>query len=469
MTSLVVPPATHRFTLNGLEVVATTAGGRRLLDVLRLDLGLTGTKEGCGEGECGACAVLVDGELVNSCLVPVGQVDGHEILTVEGLAGDGPLSPLQQAFHEVGGAQCGLCTPGMLLAAHALLVSGRPAGDRDIREAIAGNLCRCTGYTKIIEAIEAVASDEEAAVALPAATAGGASPAVPSGPPGAAPELVRPASLRDALERLAARPDLLPVAGGTDVMVALADGKDGPRAMLDLGGLDELRDIEIRHDELVLGALVTWEELRRSALVHSALPVLAEVAAVMGAVAIRNRGTIGGNCVTASPAGDLLPILLVTDALLEVVGPGGRRQIPAAEFWTGYRVTALAPGELLAAIRIPLVPDRQVRFRKIGTRRALAIAKVLVAVAWRPGDASGGPAAWNDVRVALGSVAARPIRAPRTEAVLEGRVPDTAAADEAARTVMDEISPIDDIRSTATYRRTVTGRVLRRIVVDAIA
>jgi CO/xanthine dehydrogenase FAD-binding subunit len=282
------------------------------------------------------------------------------------------------------------------------------------------------------------------------------------------PELVRPTSLRDALERLAARPELLPVAGGTDVMVAPANDRPRVRPMLDIGGLDELRDVEIRHDELVLGALVTWEELHRSSVVHSALPVLAEVAAAVGAVAIRNRGTIGGNCVTASPAGDLLPVLLVTDALLEVVGLGGRRVIPAAEFWTGYRETALAPGELLAAVRIPLVPDRQVRFRKIGTRRALAIAKVLVAVAWRPGGTSDRPDAWNDVRVALGSVAARPIRVPRTEAVLEGRVPDTELADDAARTVMDEISPIDDIRSTAAYRRTVTGRVLRRIVLDTI-
>ena len=431
------------------------------------DFGLTGTKEGCGEGECGACAVLVDGELVNSCLVPVGQMDGHEIVTVEGLAGDGPLSPLQQSFHEIGGAQCGLCTPGMLLAAHALLVSGRPAGDRDIREAIAGNLCRCTGYTKIIEAVEAVAGDEEAAAALPAVAVGGSSPVVAPGSSMAGPELVRPTSLRDALERLAARPELLPVAGGTDIMVAFADGRARLRPMLDLGGLDELRDIEIRHDELVIGALVTWEELRRSALVHSALPVLAEVAAVFGAVAIRNRGTVGGSCVTASPAGDLLPVLLVTDALLEAAGPGGPRLIPAAEFWTGYRETALEPGELLAAVHIPLVPDRQVRFRKIGTRRALAIAKVLVAVAWRPDDGSDGQGAWHDVRVALGSVAARPIRAPRTEATLEGLVPDAALAQAAARTVMDEINPIDDVRSTAAYRRAVTGRVLRRMLVDA--
>ena len=466
---LVPPSASIRFTVNGSTVAASTAGGRRLLDVLRRDLGLTGTKEGCGEGECGACAVLVDGELVNSCLVPVGQVDGHEIVTVEGLAGDGPLSPIQQSFLEIGGAQCGLCTPGMLLAAHALLVSGRPAGDRDIREAIAGNLCRCTGYTKIIEAIEAVAGDKEAAVELPtgAGTVGGASPVVAAGSSGGAPELVRPTSLRDALERLATRPELLPVAGGTDIMVAFADGRASLRPLLDLGGLDELRDIEIRHDELVLGALVTWEELRRSALVHSALPVLTEVAEAFGAVAIRNRGTVGGNCMTASPAGDLLPVLLVTDAQLEVVGPGGRRFIPAAEFWTGYRETALNPGELLAAVHIPLVPDRQVRFRKIGTRRALAIAKVLVAVAWRPGEAPDGPAPWQDVRVALGSVAARPIRVPRTESVLEGRVPDAATAEEAARTIMGEISPIDDVRSTAAYRRTVTGRVLRRIILDA--
>lgn len=455
-------------TVNGRRVSAAVDGGRRLLDVLRQDLGLTGTKEGCGEGECGACAVLVDGELANSCLVPVGQAEGREVLTIEGLAPDGRLGPLQQAFLELGGTQCGLCTPGMLMAAHAFLASGRPAGTPEVREALAGNLCRCTGYTKIVEAVEAVAAADEATVPPPAVTTS-TLVARSAAPTGASPALERPTSLRDALDRLAARPELLPIAGGTDVMVALADAPAGSRPLLDLGGLDELRDIEIRHDELALGALASWEELRRSALVHSAMPVLAEVAAVVGAVAIRNRGTIGGNCVTASPAGDLLPVLLVTDAVLEAIGPGGLRQIPAAEFWTGYRETALAPGELLAAIRIPLVPDRQVRFRKIGTRRALAIAKVLVAVAWRPGAAVDGPAAWNDVRVALGSVAARPIRAPRTEAVLEGRVPDAAAADEAARTVMDEISPIDDIRSTAAYRRMVTGRVLRRIVVDAIS
>ena len=147
----------YRFTVNGSEVALEVPGMRRLLDALREDLGLTGTKEGCGEGECGACSVLVDGEVVDSCLVPVCQVEGGTVLTVEGLAPDGGLDALQQAFLEAGGAQCGICTPGMLMAARAYIDKGGAPVDEDIREAIAGNLCRCTGYTKIIDAIAAAA------------------------------------------------------------------------------------------------------------------------------------------------------------------------------------------------------------------------------------------------------------------------------------------------------------------------
>ncbi len=145
---------TVHFTLNGRPASAGVPGSRRLLDVLREDLGLTGSKEGCGEGECGACSVLIDGQVVNSCLVAAGQVEGCEVVTVEGLASpDGTLSPLQQAFIARGAAQCGICTPGMLLAAHALLQGNpRPTAD-DVRVGLAGNLCRCTGYTKIIDAV----------------------------------------------------------------------------------------------------------------------------------------------------------------------------------------------------------------------------------------------------------------------------------------------------------------------------
>jgi aerobic carbon-monoxide dehydrogenase small subunit len=151
----------YELTVNGAAVSLEVPGMRRLLDALREDLGLTGTKEGCGEGECGACSVIVDGQVVDSCLVPVCQVDGASVLTVEGLAPSGELGRLQQAFLEVGGAQCGICTPGMLLAARAYLDAGGGTDPDHIREAIAGNLCRCTGYTKIIDAIAIAAGADE--------------------------------------------------------------------------------------------------------------------------------------------------------------------------------------------------------------------------------------------------------------------------------------------------------------------
>ena len=146
-----------RFTLNGTAVSLDVVGTHRLLDVLREDLHLTGTKEGCGEGECGACSVIVDGEVVDSCLVAVGQVEGCKVITVEGLADGGRLTALQQAFIEHGAAQCGICTPGMLLAAHGLLQQAKRLSAADVREGLAGNLCRCTGYTKIIDAVLACA------------------------------------------------------------------------------------------------------------------------------------------------------------------------------------------------------------------------------------------------------------------------------------------------------------------------
>jgi aerobic carbon-monoxide dehydrogenase small subunit len=151
---------TYRLTVNGSETELEVPGMRRLLDALREDLGLTGTKEGCGEGECGACSVIVDGQLVDSCLVPMCQVDGASVLTVEGLAPAGQLDALQQAFLETGGAQCGICTPGMLMAARAYLDQAGGTDHDQIREAIAGNLCRCTGYTKIIDAIALAAAED---------------------------------------------------------------------------------------------------------------------------------------------------------------------------------------------------------------------------------------------------------------------------------------------------------------------
>ena len=254
-----------------------------------------------------------------------------------------------------------------------------------------------------------------------------------------------------------------PIAGGTDLMVQIT-GELGepPQRVLDIWHLDELRGIRVEGDALVLGALTTYTEIRRSPLVAEFLPALAEAAATIGAAQIQNRGTLGGNVVNASPAGDTLPILLATGAEIVLGSARGERTVAADAFWTAYRDTARADDELVLRVRITLVPNREVRFRKIGTRRAQAISKVVMALAWQPGVGEH----WTDVRLALGSIAATPVRAPRAEAVLEGAAPDRETADRAAEALAGEIHPIDDVRSTADYRRAVASRVLHRLIRD---
>ncbi len=253
-----------------------------------------------------------------------------------------------------------------------------------------------------------------------------------------------------------------PIAGGTDLMVQITGELDEPpERVLDLWRLEELRGIRVADSALVVGALSTYTEIRRSPLVLEWLPALAEAAATIGAAQIQNRGTLGGNIVNASPAGDTLPVLLAADASITLGSARGEREVAAKDFWTGYRQTARAANELVVRIRFPLVPVRTIRFRKVGTRRAQAISKVVMALAYRE---DGG--VWRDVRVALGSVAATPVRVPQTESVLEGAAPRETVADHAAATVAREITPIDDVRSTAVYRRTVTGRILRRMLRD---
>jgi CO/xanthine dehydrogenase FAD-binding subunit len=255
-----------------------------------------------------------------------------------------------------------------------------------------------------------------------------------------------------------------PIAGGTDLMVQITgELRDPPARLLDLSRVEALRGIALQDGALVLGARTTYTEIRRSALCREHLPVLCEVAATIGAAQIQNRGTLGGNVANASPAGDTLPILLATDAAILVGGQRGEREIAAADFFTGYRTTALEPDELILHVRFPLPKGREVRFRKVGTRRAQAISKVVLSLAWRNLGGTG----WTDVRLALGSVAPTPIRASATEAVLEGAMPTPEVADRAAETLAGELEPIDDVRSTAEYRRIVAARVLHRLLREA--
>src|SRR5215218_5258522 len=276
------------------------------------------------------------------------------------------------------------------------------------------------------------------------------------------PPVTSPRDLAEAYAAMAQAPTARPIAGGTDVMVNLT-GELGepPERMVDLWGVDALRGIAIEGPDIVLGALTTYTEIRRSDVCREHLPVLVEAAATIGAAQIQNRGTLGGNVVNASPAGDTLPVLLAADASFVVGSARGERTIAAADFWPGYRQTALAPDELLLRIRIPLRAGRELRFRKVGTRRAQSISKVVVALGWRDGIAA---APWTDVRLALGSVAPTPIRASATEAAIEGRPPTSETADLAAETLARELHPIDDVRSTADYRRIVASRVLHRLI-----
>src|SRR6478736_5417792 len=282
------------------------------------------------------------------------------------------------------------------------------------------------------------------------------------------PPVASPRELDEAYAILAEGP-VRPIAGGTDLMVALtAELGKPPERILDLWRLDALRGIALDGDAVSLGALTTYTEIRRSALCREHLPVLVDAAATIGAAQIQNRGTLGGNIANASPAGDTLPVLLALDASFALVSARGERTVPASEFWTGYRTTALAPDELVARIHVPFAPGREVRFRKVGTRRAQSISKVVMAVAWSDGAGASAQAhEWRDVRVAVGSVSATTVRATATEAAMEGRAPNPESADLAAETLAGELHPIDDVRSTAEYRRVVAARVLHRLIREA--
>ena len=435
---------------------------RRLLDVLREDLGLTGTKEGCGEGECGACSVLLDGEVVDC--VPRPRLPGRRRATsgrsrawLAGRPTDAALDALQQAFLETGGAQCGICTPGMLMAARAYLDAGGGPDEDAIREAIAGNLCRCTGYTKIIEAIALAADARPARV-----------PRLM--PPVVEPPLDVAAHARRGLR--AARGNgrdvaAAPLAGGTDL-----HGPDHRRARRrrrracsTCGGSTSCAASPLEAGSLVLGALTTYTDIRRSAICREHVPALAEAAATIGAAQIQNRGTLGGNAANASPAGDTLPVLLATDAeLVAGLARGAsarsrpRRLLARVPHRPRWRPTSWS---LRIRIPLPARPRRPVPQGRhaagTGDQQGRAGARVArgrpAALARRPGRARlrGGDA----------DPGCRHRGRPR------GRRPTPETADRAAETLAAELQPIDDVRSTAEYRRTVAARVLHRLIRDA--
>jgi carbon-monoxide dehydrogenase small subunit/xanthine dehydrogenase small subunit len=433
------------FTVNAKPMRLRVRSDQRLLDALRNTLRLTGAKEGCGKGECGACTVIVDGQTVDSCLMMAYQADGAVVETVEGLAGADTLHPLQESFIDRGGVQCGICIPGMIMAAKAVLDADSSPGPENIRMGLAGNLCRCTGYTKIFEAVAQAARTPSPAVETPA-------------PSPVAPGFYRPRSLDDAIEILAQRAgEVRPVAGGTDILVRAKDGEQDLAALFDISAIPELKGIEERADHVWIGAASSHTEIVHSPLVARWLPALHQACAVIGGPQIRNRGTLGGNLANASPAADAVPPLLAVGATLELVSANGRREVAIDKFSTGYRKTVLEADELILGVRVPKRPGLRSVFLRLGQRQAQAISKVSLAVAMTFKD--GRP---DFVRVALGSVAPTVIRAPETEKALQaGGYEGLIRAREAIR---KEVRPIDDIRSTADYRREMAAVLLERAV-----
>jgi xanthine dehydrogenase small subunit len=257
--------------------------------------------------------------------------------------------------------------------------------------------------------------------------------------------LLQPRSLRDALKILRDEGPLVPIAGCTDVFVGLNFGTERARRYLDLWSLEALRGIEVRNGTLLLGALATYTDVIRSPLVRKRLPMLVAAAAEVGGVQIQNRGTVVGNVANASPAGDTLPVLAAAEAIVVLRSADrGERKVSLQQFYTGYRKTVMQPDELIVGLEVPRVSGRQ-WFRKVGTRAAQAIAKVTLA-----GVAGGA------TRIALGSVAPTVVRAVRTEAHLQAG----GSLADAMRLLQEEISPIDDLRSTAEYRRRVAANLL---------
>ncbi|KOX30263.1 dehydrogenase [Streptomyces sp. NRRL F-4707] len=484
-----------RITVNGKEApIAPAAPHTTVLDFLR-ERGLTGTKEGCAEGECGACSVLVarpgvnkptDWVPVNACLVPVAALDGQEVVTSEGLAtvgapGTAPvLHPVQEEMAVRGGSQCGYCTPGFVCSmageyyrpdrcaaadcgagAGAGAGEGAEAGDAEHGpngfdlHALSGNLCRCTGYRPIRDAAFAVGApaDED-----PLARRRDQAPPAPVATDYRQDDraFVRRNTLAETLRLLRERPDAVVVAGSTDWGVEVNIRSRRADCVVAVDRLPELRDLRVESDHIEIGAALTLTEIERR--LDGTVPLLAELFPQFASRLIRNGATLGGNLGTGSPIGDSPPVLLALEASLVLADADGERVVPLAEYFTGYRQSVRRPGELIRAVRLPLPLSPVTAFHKIAKRRFDDISSVAVAFAL---DVEGGTV--RKARIGLGGVAATPVRALATEAALEGRPWTAETAGAAAEVLRGEGTPMSDHRASAGYRSAMLGQSLLKL------
>ncbi|MGE3244933.1 MAG: xanthine dehydrogenase small subunit [Beijerinckiaceae bacterium] len=457
------------FLLNGLErVTLSPAPDLTILEFLRQQRRLTGTKEGCAEGDCGTCTVAIgeaqDGRLqwkaVNACIAMASQLDGKLLVTVEGLAEGAVLHPVQRAMVDNHASQCGFCTPGFVMALFARFHNGPYEDDSDIHDALAGNLCRCTGYRPIVDAARSALKGERAdrfgakEQEIVAALAGLADEPPRSASDGEG-RTALPHSLAELKAALAKNPDAVLLAGGTDLGLDVTKRGKRWRSVVSLAGVGELTRIEAREDGLSIGAAATYADI----LPHLA-PFGESVETLLrrlGSRQIRNLGTIGGNIANASPIGDTLPLLLALDARFLLDGTAGARSIAASDFFTGYRKTVLRSGEFIASIELDRLRENEgVRVDKISRRFDQDISAVCGAIFWRM---EAGVLA--DVRIAFGGMADRPKRARSGEAALRGQPVSETAFETAAAVLSRDFSPLSDFRGSAAFRMTSAQNLMR--------
>ena len=463
------------FTLNGESVrVDGLSPNTTLLDWLRAT-GRTGAKEGCAEGDCGACTVALaerdaagrpTWRAINSCIALLPMAAGREIRTVEGLRGPQatqPLHPAQRAMVEHHGSQCGYCTPGFVMS----LFEGCGRGDLrecwQVADQMSGNLCRCTGYRPIADAATEVFSAGGNLTALPE------SPQAPAIAYAAgADRFLRPASLDELLALRAHFPDAHIIAGATELGLEVTKKFHHFVTLISVEAVAELREITHSAEGWSFGAGATLtqieEALRADPGAGAPEAALLKMIRVFGSRPIRNRATIGGNIVNASPIGDLAPVLLALDARLRLVSQSeGEREVPLCEFFLAYRQTAMRPGEILRTVVVPTPPPAIRRLMdcfKVSKRREMDISIVAAAFCVDL-DGSGCVAA---TRLAYGGVAEKTVRARRTEAALIGQPWNRATADAVLPTLAAEFTPISDVRASAGYRRALITALFEKFV-----